>query len=601
MRRKKTKLIWRIFPSFLVIILLSLTAVTFYATSNFKDFFLKNSEKELTVRAFLVQDRFSRALYKDKLTAQAIDTLCKDVGRRIQTRVTVILSTGEVIGDSFARIETMENHKARPEIQTALSGNKGVAIRYSFTLNKTMMYIALPMVRGGQGTAVIRTAVSISDIDTKISTVRNSIFLALVLTIIAAVIASLYVARRITKPVEQMRRGAEEFSKGNLDNRLPSTDTEELSQLASAMNFMARELDKKIMDVKNRSRELEAVHTSMKEGVIAIDGDEQIITINTAAAKVFDFSPETLKNRNVLEVARNFDLQTFIQKALSTHEPVEDDIVIDRDKRLVLKIHSTALYDTNENRMGTLIIFHDITRIRLLETMHKDFAANVSHELKTPLTTIKGFIETLQQMMADTPDAGAAAADYGRFFSIIEKNVNRMIDLINDLLALSRLERLKGTDIQFETQPLASLIQGAVSFCKEQAQIKSIDIRVQCPEKVYAPVDPILMEQAVFNLVDNAVKYNPEGTRVSVDVTLTDVTHGQIKIQVSDSGQGVDKEHLPKLFNRFYRVDKGRSRDQGGTGLGLAIVKHIVQYHNGRIEVESEKGQGTCFSITIPM
>ncbi len=598
MHQKKPKLIWRIFPSFLIIILLSLTAVTWYATSYFKDFFLESSERELSVRALLVQDRFARALHGDKLPVREIDDLCKEVGRRINTRITVILPTGEVIGDSFARIETMENHKNRPEIRKAFHGEKGVNIRYSSTLDKTMMYIALPMIPGKKGGAVIRTAVSISDIDTRISAVRNSILIALVFTIIAAALASLYVSGRITKPVEQMRKGAEAFSKGNLDNRLPTTDTEELSQLAKSMNFMAGELDKKIMDVKNRSRELEAIHGSMQEGVIAVDGNEHIITINTAAAKIFDFSPETLKHRNVLEVARNYDLQIFIQKALATHEPVEDDIVIEREERLILNIHSTALYDTNEKRIGTLIIFHDITRIRLLETMHKDFAANVSHELKTPLTTIKGFIETLQQMMEDHPKTDDAQAAYGRFLSIIEKNANRMIGLINDLLALSRLERLKGTDIEFEPHPLASLIQGAVAFCREKALAKGSSLEVQCPEQMTALVDPILMEQAIFNLVDNAVKYNPENTRVTVEVTQN---YGQTRIRVRDTGSGIDKEHLPKLFNRFYRVDKGRSRDQGGTGLGLAIVKHIVQYHNGRIEVDSQRGRGTCFTISMPV
>ncbi len=545
MHQKKPKLIWRIFPSFLIIILLSLTAVTWYATSYFKDFFLESSERELSVRALLVQDRFARALHGDKLPVREIDDLCKEVGRRINTRITVILPTGEVIGDSFARIETMENHKNRPEIRKAFHGEKGVNIRYSSTLDKTMMYIALPMIPGKKGGAVIRTAVSISDIDTRISAVRNSILIALVFTIIAAALASLYVSGRITKPVEQMRKGAEAFSKGNLDNRLPTTDTEELSQLAKSMNFMAGELDKKIMDVKNRSRELEAIHGSMQEGVIAVDGNEHIITINTAAAKIFDFSPETLKHRNVLEVARNYDLQIFIQKALATHEPVEDDIVIEREERLILNIHSTALYDTNEKRIGTLIIFHDITRIRLLETMHKDFAANVSHELKTPLTTIKGFIETLQQMMEDHPKTDDAQAAYGRFLSIIEKNANRMIGLINDLLALSRLERLKGTDIEFEPHPLASLIQGAVAFCREKALAKGSSLEVQCPEQMTALVDPILMEQAIFNLVDNAVKYNPENTRVTVEVTQN---YGQTRIRVRDTGSGIDKEHLPKLF-----------------------------------------------------
>ena len=554
-------------------------------------------ERELSVRAALVQDRFVRALYTDRFSSSQVDALCKRVGEKINTRVTVILPTGEVIGDSFARIETMENHKGRPEIKAALAGEKGVAIRYSSTLDKKMMYIALPLIQGHKETAVIRTAVSISDIDTKVSDVRNSISFALILTTIAAAVASLYVSRRITKPVEQMKKGAEEFSKGNLGNRLPTPDTRELSQLSRSMNFMAGELDKKIMDFKNRSRELEAVHSSMQEGVIAVDGNEQIITINTAAAKIFDFAPETLKNRNILEVARNYDLQTFIQKALSTHAPVEDDIEIERDERMVLNIHSTALYDMNEKRMGTLIIFHDITRIRLLETMHKDFAANVSHELKTPLTTIKGFIETLQQMPAGPTGTEHSPAEYGRFLGIIEKNVNRMIDLIDDLLALARLERLKGTGIQLETHSLAALIRRAVGFCMDQAEDRNIALDVQCKASMSAMVDPILMEQAVFNLVDNAVKYSGQGTRVTVDVSRD---HGRIRIRVKDTGAGIDKEHLPKLFNRFYRVDKGRSRDQGGTGLGLAIVKHIVQYHNGRIEVESQRDKGTCFTITIP-
>ncbi|NWH05624.1 sensor histidine kinase [Desulfobacter latus] len=599
MHRKKTKLIWRIFPSFLIIILLSLTVEAWYSISYFKGFFLENTQRELMVRASLMQDRFARALYVDGLSPQQIDALCKDLGKKVQTRITVILHSGEVIGDSFARVETMENHRKRPEIQKALSGEKSMALRYSPTLDKNMMYIALPIVYNRSDPAVIRTAVSISDIDTKAEAMRNSIALVLVLTTMAAALASLYVSRRIANPVEQMRRGAQAFSKGNLTNQLPFPDTEELSQLAKAMNSMAAELNKKIMDVRNRSRELEAVHTSMQEGVIAINDQDQIITINKAAAKIFDFSPEMLKTRHVLEVARNYDLQIFIKKALATSEPVEDDIVIDTGERMVLNIHSTALYDAHDKRMGTLIIFHDITRIRLLESMHKDFAANVSHELKTPLTTIKGFIETLQQMMADSQSALTqdSAVQFGRFLGIIEKNVNRMVRLIDDLLALSKLERLKGTDIQFEAHPLAGLIQKVVRFCTDRAQSRGITMDVHCPDTISAMVDPTLMEQAVFNLVDNAIKYSGEGVCISINAELKD---DNIEIQIKDTGQGIDAAHLPKVFNRFYRVDKGRSRDQGGTGLGLAIVKHIVQYHNGRIEVESRRGKGTCFTITLP-
>jgi len=615
---KKRKLIWQVFPSFLVIILLSLAAVTWYSTRYFKDFFLENSEKELTIQAKLLQNKFARLLREEGGSILQIDSECKRVGESIQSRVTIVLPSGQVVGDSFGRVETMENHLIRPEIQAALNGRKGISIRYSSTLDQNMMYIAFPVTReaqkavggavvGPEGSvesvestdpknkviAVVRTAVSISDIDKKITTVRNNILVALIFTLIAAAIASFYVARRITKPVEQMTKGAIEFAEGNLANRLASPDTEELSQLARAMNQMAVKLDKKIQDFKNRSHELEAVHSSMQEGVIAIDKNEQIITINTAAAKIFDFPAPTLKKKSILEVARNYELQTFIQKALSTHEPIEDDILIERDEVIVLNIHSTALYDTRKERMGTLIIFHDITRIRRLENMHKAFAANVSHELKTPLTTIKGFIETLQQMLADNKIQNSDT-----FLKIIEKNVNRMVALIDDLLALSRLERLEGTAIEFESHSLSTLLNGAVHLCQPIAAQKKSLITLDCPDTLTVRVDPILLEQAIINLVDNALKYSPEETRITIGAGFQ---KNVVVIEIRDFGNGIDKEHLPKIFNRFYRVDKGRSRNEGGTGLGLAIVKHIVQYHGGKIEVESQRGKGTVFKITLPV
>ncbi len=590
---KKKKLIWQIFPSFLIITVFSLSSVTSYSTSYFKKFFLKNSEKELSIRAKLLQKEFDHLLKIHQDRILYIDESCKDIGEKTGTRVTIILPSGVVVGDSFGDIKIMENHMKRPEIMEALKRKKGVSIRYSSTLDENMMYIALPVVVEGRVTAVVRTSVSVSDIDNKIKSVRNNILIALLLTIFAAAAASLYVSRRITYPVEQMKKGAARFAKGDLDARLAVPDSEELSELAVTMNRMAENLDEKIRDFKNRSTELEAIYASMQEGVIAIDKDERIITINTAAAKIFDFPASKLKARYVLEVARNIEFQKFIQQALKTHEPVEDDIVITRDEGLILNIHSTALYDTAESRIGTLIIFHDITRIRRLERMHKDFAANVSHELKTPLTAIKGFIETLQEMLVNNDTRKSE-----RFLKIIDKNVNRMIELINDLLALSRLERLQGTSIQFEEQDVATLIRGAVNTCHAGIKKKNIIVSIDCSEELTAVVDPILMEQALMNLVDNAVKYSHENSPVAILVSSRD---GFIDIVIEDNGCGIEKEHLSKIFNRFYRVDKARSRHEGGTGLGLAIVKHIVQYHQGKIDVQSRKDKGSAFKISIPV
>lgn len=589
---KKKKLIWHIFPSFLLITAMSLLAITFYSTDYFKKFFLKNSEKELTIRAKLLQKNFSDILKGSQDQYHKIDDLCKEVGKIANTRVTVILPSGIVVGDSYGDIKVMENHMKRPEIIEAFKKNKGISIRYSATLDKNMMYIALPVLHDTSVIAVVRTSVSISSLDNEIKTIRNGILVAFLITIFIAALTSLYVSRRISLPVEEMKKGTLEFAKGNLEARITAPDSEELSELAVTMNQMAQNLDEKIMAFRNRSMELEAVHTSMQEGVIAIDKNERIITVNDAAARIFGFSAIKLKARYILEIARHFELQKFIQNALATNEPIENDITISGEEDLILNIHSTALYEVGGRRMGTLIIFHDITRMRRLEQMHKDFAANVSHELKTPLTAIKGFVETLQQMLSinDTTESQS-------FLNIIEKNVNRMIDLINDLLALSKLERLQGTNIEFENHNIAALIQSAVCSCTSIIEAKEMSVSIDCTDDLTALLDPILMEQAIINIVDNAVKYSSQGTSIQI----TTKKQGQmIDIMIQDNGNGIRKEHLSKIFNRFYRVDKARSRNEGGTGLGLAIVKHILQYHNGKIDVSSTKGEGSCFTISIP-
>jgi len=593
--KKKKKLIWQIFPSFLIIICISLSVVTLYATKYFKNFFLENAEKELTIRAKLLQKNVADALTRDRYghNYAYINEQCRDIGKKTGTRVTIILPSGVVVGDSFGDIKTMENHKNRPEIRKALKKEKGLSIRHSATLGLNMMYIALPVINDNKVTAVVRTSLSVSTIEDKIKKVRNNFLFALLFTIIAAAGASLYTAKRITRPIQLMRKGAAEFAKGNLNSKLTIPDTEELSELAITMNHMAAILNEKITAFKNRSMELEAVHASMEEGVIAIDETKKIITINNAAAKIFNFPALSLKSMNIFEIARNIELQHFIKMALATHKPVEADISIKKDKTYILRIHSTALYDIDHTRIGTLIIFHDVTRIKLLERMQKDFAANVSHELKTPLTAIKGFVETIRAIPNDHE-----LAECDNFLKIIEKNVNRMIELINDLLILSKLERLQGTDIKFKNQNLSSLLHSAVNACRRGILEKNISVSINCDEKISAEIDPVLMEQAVINLVDNAVKYSNKNTFIFIQAVACDDKF--IRIEVKDQGRGIEKSHIPKIFNRFYRVDKSRSRNKGGTGLGLAIVKHIVQYHNGKIEVSSIKGKGSLFRITIP-
>jgi len=652
--KRRRKILWQIFPSFLIITLLSLTAVTWYSTIFFKSFFLDNTEKELTTRAEFIKREFILR-YPDSTTTsynmdtEAVDRLCKEIGQATGTRVTIILPSGKVAGDSLGNIKTMENHKHRYEIALAMKDKKGVSIRKSGTLGENMMYIALPVIYNNTTAKenliseeidvlwVIRVAISITAIEEQIKSIQNNIIVALLITVTAAAIASLFVARRITRPIEEMRIGANNFANGNLTVLLPFPDSEELFQLALTMNLMAQTLNEKIKNLEDRGMELEAIHSSMKEGVIAVDLDENIITANNAAAAMLGHATDMIdmiKGLNIYEISRHYELQKLIKKALSNPEPVEDDIVLSGSEDSIYNVHSTALCNSSGVRLGTLIIFHDITRIRKLETMHKDFSANVSHELKTPLTSIKGFVETLENLIReqriypnniDTCDKNNGDNDIDdkdfkneqaiKFIKIIQKNVDRLIALINDLLALSRVEREEGSTISLKPYDITQIIQGAIDACMSISLAKNITVEFFFKNSstggLQVLIDPILMEQAIVNLLDNAIKYSNSGGKIVVtceeemsNTELKNRANGKknksIILSITDYGAGIGKEHLARIFNRFYRVDKARSRNMGGTGLGLAIVKHIVRYHRGDVFVTSTPGKGSTFKIVLP-
>ncbi|MBF0411281.1 MAG: PAS domain-containing protein [Desulfamplus sp.] len=657
MNKRRRKILWQIFPSFLIITVLSLTAVTFYSTNVFKSFFLNNTEHDLTSRAEFVKREFLARFPNFDITSSNmdigdIDRLCKDIGQTTGTRVTIVLPSGKVVGDSFSNINSMENHKHRYEIALAMKDKKGVSIRKSGTLGESMMYIALPVVRYDNSISVnankadhnidvlwiVRVAISIASIEKQIRSIQKNIFIALLITVTAAAGASLFVARRITRPIEEMRNGAANFADGKLTLPLLLPDSEELFQLALTINLMAQTLDEKIKTLEDRTMELEAVLSSMREGVIAVDPDEKIITANHAAAEMFGYPTDLIKGRNIHEISRYYELQKLLSRALANADPVEDDIAIHGNGDYIYNVHSTALCNSSGAKLGILIIFHDITRIRKLETMHKDFAANVSHELKTPLTSIKGFVETLENLIQEQQDSTNHCfkdvenkseqnehknqdfiKDDGqrckhektaKFIKIIQKNVDRLIALINDLLALSRVEREEGATVRLEPHDITQIIQAAIDACTSIAAANNINIEyisqniVEDDSKgnskdrsIIALIDPILMEQAITNLIDNAIKYSASGNRV---VVTCDSTNRTIMINITDYGTGIGGEHLSRIFNRFYRVDKSRSRDMGGTGLGLAIVKHIIRYHKGDISVTSTVGKGSTFKITLP-
>jgi len=464
----KSRLIWQIYPAYLLIVLLAFFVLAGYASHALRRFYYEETATHLDVRAQLlatgVQGFLAAADYA------GLDRWAKTVGTQSDTRVTVILPSGRVAADSHEAPSRMDDHADRPEIAKAMSGVPGTAVRDSVTLGQAMMYHAIPVRRDGRVCAVIRASVSVSAVHSVLGRIRQRLVWAGVLITVLTAALSLLVSRRIMRPVENIRRGAERFAAGDLEFRLAPQGSGEIVALAETLNRMAAQL-------------------------------------------------------------------------------------------------------------------------RGLETMRRDFVANVSHELKTPITAIKGFVETLQDGALEKP------ADAKRFMEVIARNADRLGAIVSDLLTLARIEQeSEHGRLAFVDAPLSDVVAGVVELCRPMAAAKHIEISADCPENLVAPMNAQLLEQALANLIDNAVKYSEPKTNIALSVTRAG---GEIQVTVADQGVGIPAEHLPRIFERFYRVDKGRSRRLGGTGLGLAIVKHIANAHGGRVTVESRPGKGSRFTLHL--
>ncbi len=580
-----------LFPSYLLITLIALVAVTWFASSSIRHFYLEQTAADLLARAHLLKSQMSQFL--GPMETHVVDAVCKEVGESSATRFTVILPSGLVIGDSNENPAVMDNHASRPEVILARKGGVGKSVRYSMTLQKRMMYVAIPLKNKEKLMAVIRAALPVTAIDQTLKSIQIKIGLGGLFIALLAAGMSLYVSQRISRPIEKLKKGADFFAKGNLSYRMPGTDLVEIDSLIEALNQMAGQLEDRLNTIVRQKNELTAVLSSMAEGVIAVDMDERIISINKAAAGFFEDLPQNLLNRSIPEAVRNPDLQKFINRALSSRKNIEEDITLYQKGERILYIHNTPLEDAAGRRSGILVVMNDVTHLRKLENMRKDFAANVSHEIKTPLTAIKGFVETLRTRKGIDPQ------ETRRFLSIIDKHVNRLTAIIEDLMKLSKIERQdEASEIRLEVSAVKSVILPAVQTCREKMEAKNITVDLECPEDVSAELDSRLMIQALVNLLDNAINYSKDKSVIKIMATSKDQ---ELQISVQDYGIGISKEHLSRLFERFYRVDKARSRDLGGTGLGLAIVKHIAHAHGGRVSVESAPGKGSTFTLHLPI
>ncbi|MFZ7127436.1 MAG: ATP-binding protein [Desulfobacterales bacterium] len=588
---KKSRMVWHIYPYVAGVTLTCLIGAAVVMAAAMKSFHLGQVAADLERAAYMVRPQIAQPLIDGRYAA--VQEACRSAGTASGIRVTVMLPDGRVVGDSFNSPREMDNHADRPEIRTARFGKVGTAVRYSTTLTQRMMYVAVPVTMGSGVVGVLRTSLSVASIDNRMASVQWRIGIGAGIIAIVILAVSILVSRRISRPIEELKRGADRFSAGDLSHRLPLPPSEEMATLAESMNQMAARLEDRIQTIVRQRNDLEAVLSSMTEGVLAIDRNEKVIFNNNAVGRLLGQSSGNLAGRSLHEILRSTDFAKLAQDALATGKPIAGDLTLFLDRERFVRVNSAPLKDADGRHIGTVFVLNDVTQIRLLEGMRRDFAANVSHEIRTPITAIKGFVETLSD------DDRLSRSESRRFLGIIHRHVDRLIAIIEDLISLSRIEQMGGSGlIERVSTPLLPIIRRAVSACSDSAAAKTIAIEVSCEETLEAPVNVALLERALANLLNNAVNYTEPGGRIGVSAGLAP---DSITISVEDTGIGIPQKHLPRIFERFYRVDKARSRESGGTGLGLAIVKHIALAHGGQVTVRSTPGKGSRFAMRLPI
>ena len=587
------KIGWQFFVVCYAITAFALWFSTWYSIHIYKDNYLKTTIHAVSIQAKLLEREFSPAI-ADTATSANIDLLCKQLGETIDARLTVILPNGKVVGDSKTEPQSMENHGGRPEIGQAVQGKANHEIRYSSTLKQDMLYFAVPLYNNKSVTGVLRLSVTLGAIKEQERVFYHRLtIVSVILFIILSLVIGLFTAL-LVKPIRQMKSGTQRFARGDFSCSIPVPKNEELGELATTLNSMALSLDDRIKTITRQRNELTAILLSLNEGVIAVDNNERIISINPAAERILGVTESSAKGNWLHEIVRNSGLQKFLLSTLSSNNRIESTFTLsNNDGEIHIQAYGTKLSDSDNNPNGAVLVLNDITNIRKLENMRKDFVANVSHELRTPLTSIKGFIETIRDGTYSLPE------EVKRFLEIISSKTDNLCSIVDDILTLSSIERdQECREIGFAKHTLKSVLQDAVDTCHWKAVKKSIQINLDCSSGIVVNINAPLIEQAVVNLLDNAIKYSNENTTISVSVVSDE---NNTTISVNDQGVGIADEHLGRVFERFYRVDKARSRKLGGTGLGLSIVKNIATAHNGTVAVNSIIGKGSTFEIRLPI
>lgn len=568
----------------LIIIILVISGIALF--NIFKNYYVQNVESNLTYEGRLIAEMINT-------TSQVpgnmnLTKLCQTAGKDTNNRVTIIAQNGVVLADSIYDAGKMGLHNTRPEVYQALNGKTGIAIRYSTTVKANLIYVAVPFTSQNLK-GVVRLSTPLLAVEEIYSQMWSILLLAIIICGLIAFAISLIFVDKISRPISYITDTMREIAKGNLHKRISYPHNDELGVMVENFNDMAENLENNIIEISEVKNRMEILLQNTVNGIVMIDRSARITYTNPAANQLLGESIKDWGKKHV-EVINNYELVETIDEVRHQLQPVHKTIVLHNMGDRVIDVNVVPLEGSTLSGQGVLLVLNDISSIKKMEQIRKDFVANVSHELKTPIASISGFAETLMTEEGKNPET------VKEFSGIIFDEAKRLTRMVNRLLELSRLES-ENRELHVEQISVGQLIQDTINRIQQKnCKDKIIEFQ-QSGTPVVINGDPDIIAQVLINLLDNAIKYGPEGDHIVV--RLEEMT-GDIKISVEDHGTGIPENETERIFERFYRVDKARSRRTGGTGLGLAIAKHLVENHGGQIGVENIAGKGTIFSFTIP-
>ena len=577
----------RLFIPYLLLILAGTVVSAFYGAAQLRSTYLSLTESSLydeckLVSRLLIDDIKGKDYKKLKYSLNKLSS-------ELNIRITIINPEGIVLADSDHNPAEMDNHATRPEVIDCQSGDYGLNIRRSDTLHQEMMYLSLMVNERGEGYGYVRLSISLQKLDDDIYDLYLRVAFGSVIAFFVAGLICYAIALRTVKPILKLTSAANILSNGDFLHRIHLDEAGEVDVLADALNHLGESIVELIERISKDEEELRAILSSMVEGVIALDSDRNIKFANESAGQLFDFSVQNSKNRHINEVIKNHEVLDLVINVIEEGK-VKQKKVGATTTALDLEVVVCPLRSSGEDG-GVILVAHDVAESQRYQKLRSEFVANASHELRTPLTFIRGFLETLQSGAKDDPEK------LDQYMNRIGHNVEQLINLINDLLQLSELEERPESPTRSEFD----LVEMLKKLCDTLKPL-AIEKNQTLDYIVSGDIKPINgfrsdMERAFTNFLENAIKYTDHGGLVTVRVSMA---KDYVVVKVEDTGIGIPESEIPRIFERFYRVDKSRSREMGGTGLGLAIAKHVILSHNGKIEVSSKLGQGTSFVITIP-